>query len=96
MRLIEDRAELTRLLEDLVTKYEDLRPHPWQFDASTDFHQQLLNGIVGFEIEITRLEGKWKLNQNHPEERRRRVIAALNAAGGEENEAIARLMESTL
>ena len=96
LKLIEDNTELARILELMVEKYEGDRAPPWPFDAGTDFHQKLLDGIVGFEIEITRLEGKWKLNQNHPPERRQRVIAALNAAGGENNRAVAKLMEQTL
>ena len=41
----------------------------------------LLAGIVGFRLEVTRLEAKWKLNQNHPRARRDRVIRALEAEG---------------
>lgn len=94
LRLIEDRAKLASILDEIVARYEGARPQPWPFDAGTDFHQKLLDGIVGFEIEITRLEGKWKLNQNHPVERRQRVITALNQAGGENNHAVAKLMEA--
>ena len=94
LRLIDDKMELARVLDAIVAKYEGSRPQPWPFDAGTEFHQKLLDGIVGFEIEITRLEGKWKLNQNHPVERRQRVIAALNHAGGENNLAMAKLMET--
>lgn len=96
LRLIDDKLELARILDATVAKYEGSRPQPWPFDAGMDFHQKLLDGIVGFEIEITRLEGKWKLNQNHPVERRQRVITALNQAGGENNMAVAKLMESML
>lgn len=96
LRLIEDRAALMRGLEQTVAKYEGPRPQPWPFDAQTEFHQKLLDGIVGFELEITRLEGKWKLNQNHPVERRQRVITALIEAGGEDNLAVANLMTATL
>ena len=96
LRLIEDRAELARILDATVTKYEAPRPQPWPFDARTNFHQKLLDGIVGFEIEITRLEGKWKLNQNHPPERRQRVVNALMELGGEDNTSIAELMENSL
>jgi len=96
LRPIEDRAELARLLKRMVEMYEGSRSHPWPFDSGTDFHQKLLDGIVGFEIEITRLEGKWKLNQNHPVERRQRVIAALNEAGGENNQAVAKLMMQSI
>ncbi len=93
LKVVEDKTELSRILELMVEKYEGHRPQPWPFDGGTDFHQKLLDAIVGFEIEITRLEGKWKLNQNHPAERRQRVVAALTAAGGENNEAVAKLME---
>ncbi len=96
LRLIDEKAELARILDATVAKYEGSRPQPWLFDAGTAFHQKLLDGIVGFEIEITRLEGKWKLNQNHPVERRERVIAALNETGGEDNRAVARLMAETM
>jgi len=95
MNVVEDRASLSRTLEDLVQKYEASRPTPWLFDPDTAFHQKLLEGIVGFEIEITRLDGKWKLNQNHPPERRQRVISALNADGGHNQLEIARLMEAS-
>lgn len=95
LRLIEDKAHTAHRLEQMIEKYEGSRSQPWPFDAGSDFHQKLFDGIIGFEIEITRLEGKWKLNQNHPAERRQRVIAALNAAGGENNHAMAKLMEQT-
>ncbi len=42
-----------------------------------DYLQKMMRGIVGFEIEITRLEGKFKLSQNRTETERENVIAAL-------------------
>jgi transcriptional regulator len=51
-----------------------------------------MRGITGFRIEITRLEGKWKLSQNHPEERRQRVIKALEQRSDEDSQAIAAMM----
>ena len=92
LKPVADRTALAGILEALVHQYEAPRPEPWVFDAGTEFHQKLLDAIVGFEIEITRLEGKWKLNQNHPPERRRRVIDALNSLGGDDRLEIARLM----
>ena len=41
----------------------------------------MLTQIVGFRIEIEKIEGKWKLNQNHPAERRQKVVRALRRAG---------------
>lgn len=96
LKPIEERVELARILEAIVNKYESPQPMPWKFDASTEFHQKMFDGIIGFEIEITRLEGKWKLNQNHPAERHERVINALNAVGDENAVEIARLMATQL
>lgn len=96
LKPIDDRAALVRILEATVNKYESPQPTPWQFDPNTEFHQKLCDGIIGFEIEITRLDGKWKLNQNHPAERRERVINTLNTVGGENATEIARLMSSQL
>lgn len=96
LKPIEERADLARILEATVNKYELPQTAPWKFDASTEFHQKMFDGIIGFEIEITRLEGKWKLNQNHPADRRERVIEALNSVGGENAIEIAQLMKSQL
>lgn len=93
---IADRSELCQILSDTTAKYERPRPTPWEFDATTEFHQKLMDGVVGFKIEISRLEGKWKLNQNHPPERRQKVIQALQSVGGENPLAIAALMQGTL
>ena len=71
-------------------------PAPWTFDPNEPFVRKLATQIVGFSIEIDRIEGKWKLNQNHPAERRRRVIAALREQGYEDARAIADLMERAL
>ncbi len=93
---VTDRTELCRILSDTTAKYEQPRPHPWTFAETTDFHQKLMDGIVGFKMKVSRLEGKWKLNQNHPSERREKVIQALRQVGGEHQLAIAALMQATL
>lgn len=95
LKRIDDSRHLEKVLEQLVTKYEKSHPTPWTFDPNTDVHQKLIHAIVGFEIEITRLEGKWKLNQNHPVERRQRVANTLKSLGDENSQAIARLMEES-
>jgi transcriptional regulator len=53
----------------------------------------MLDAIVSFEITLDRLEGKWKLNQNHPEERRQKVIGALRASNDPDSRQIAQEME---
>ena len=63
---------------------------------STDYFQKVVRGIVGFRIEVYRLEGKWKLNQNHPEQRRRKVVRSLEQAEDQDAKEIVRLMGEML
>ena len=92
-----EEAELLRaILEATVDTYERSQPAPWKFEASDEFFGKMMKQIVGFQIEITRLEGKWKLNQNHPSERREKVVRALRAKTSENARAIADAIETTL
>jgi transcriptional regulator len=92
LQVIEDRASLLDILRRSASTYEGTRPEPWSFDESASHVETMLKAIVGFRIEITRLEGKWKLSQNHSEGRRRRVIRALEARHDEDSQEIARRM----
>jgi len=67
-------------------------PQPWTFDATSVFADRLLDQIVGFRLTIEKIEGKMKLNQNHPAERREKVIRALRASGRADEVAVAELM----
>jgi transcriptional regulator len=93
--VVEDRGGLLAIVRRTVMAYEGPRPEPWTFDESEPHVEGLLKAIVGFRIEITRIEGKWKLSQNHPEERRRKVIRALAARPDDDSRAIAGMMEET-
>ena len=75
--LITGQDDLYTLLQDLVQKHEAMFEHPWQFQPSDDFMRSKMKGFVGFEIEITRLEGKGKLSQNRSTTDQKRVVAAL-------------------
>ncbi len=91
--LIEDEVAVLDLLRRTVDLYEAGKPRPWRLaDQPADFIAGLAKQIVAFRIPIERLEGKWKLNQNHAAERRARVVAALEGQGDENAMAIARLM----
>jgi transcriptional regulator len=92
-QIVEDRAGLLEILRRSVAAYEGPRPEPWIFDESEPHVEKLLKAIVGFRVEITRLEGKWKLSQNQPEERRRKVEHALADRADEDSQAIANLMK---
>ena len=79
-RIIEDPALLQPMLDDLIATYEAAQPQPWAMDWTDARGHQLLKAIAGFELEITRLEGKIKMNQNKTADDRRGVIAALRDA----------------
>ncbi len=71
-RLLEDPEDTRAILSDYVATYERSLPKPWTLDTGTNFFQKMAQMVVAFEIVITRLEGKWKLGQNHPAERRKK------------------------
>jgi len=67
LRFIDDPAVLRNLVESLTARHEMVRPEPWHVsDAPDSYVQQQLKAIVGVELTITRLEGKWKMSQNRP------------------------------
>ena len=96
IRLIEDPNILAHILTATVETYERKMPNPWSIDTDADFFQKLARAVVGFRVEINRLEGKWKLNQNHPEERRQKVAHALEMSTDPDAREIARLMREML
>lgn len=96
LHVIEDRHALLDILRETVHLYEQHMPQPWSFDADSTFIERLLTQITGLRIEIERIEGKWKLNQNHPAERRERVVQALSLREDENALAIASLMRAKL
>lgn len=90
--LITEAEPLLRLLSETVSTYESNLPTPWSFDPKDEHARKLLAGIVGFRIPVDRLEGKAKLNQNHPPERRAQVAAILEQSADPDSLAIAHLM----
>ena len=96
VEVIEDTGALLEIVQRSVRFYEGAMPRPWSFDPASTFVGRLLAQIVGLRIEVERIEGKFKLNQNHPAERREKVARALRRRGGEDALAIAAMMESML
>ncbi|MDP4002646.1 FMN-binding negative transcriptional regulator [Methylobacterium sp. NEAU K] len=80
--VIEDANWLRRQIADLTALRETPRADPWAVeDAPEPFVAAQLRAIVGIEIPITRIEGKWKMSQNRPEADRAGVIAGMQAEG---------------
>ena len=70
-------AQLTRDHER-----QSKQPRPWKMtDAPRDYMQQMLQNIVGLELRITRLEGKWKLGQNRESRDREGAATGLEQRG---------------
>lgn len=79
-RAIEDTAWLHAFLSTLTAFHEAPQPRPWQLsDAPSDYIASQLKAVVGIEIRITRLSGKWKMSQNRAPEDIDGVVAGLRA-----------------
>jgi transcriptional regulator len=92
-----NESELRTLLVDLSDYFEDGQPDPWRAESLAEAYTgKMLLGIVGIEIAITRLEGKFKMSQNKSEADRRGAIAGLYATGDAESVATAVVMEGYL
>jgi transcriptional regulator len=63
-KVVEDAAVLRKIVTDTTTKYESHRPVPWKITLPDAALAAMLNAIVGFTIQITRIEAKFKLGQN--------------------------------
>lgn len=92
-RVIDDPAWLRRQLDDLTWHKEGSRAAPWRVsDAPEPFVAAQMKGIVGLQISITRIEGKWKVSQNRPALDRAGVVAGLRSSGEEAAEIMASLV----
>jgi transcriptional regulator len=85
VEFFDDTERLRAIVTRLTEREERARAEPWAVtDAPADFIDGMLRGIVGFALPIARLEGKWKMSQNRPEQDRAGVVAGLEDAGRED------------
>jgi len=95
MRIVDDPAWLLKQITAMTSAQEAARAEPWAVsDAPADFIASQMKGIVGVEIEITRIEGKWKVSQNRPEADRRGVALGLREIDREDARRMADLVDS--
>jgi transcriptional regulator len=93
MRAVEDRDWLASQIAALTRQQEESRAEPWAVsDAPASFVESQLKGIVGIEIPISRIEGKWKVSQNRPEADRKGVVSGLIGAGDADSLEMAELV----
>ena len=97
LRVIDDAGWLRSFVEQLTDRHEARRQQatgaaPWKVsDAPAAYIDRLVKAIVGIELPIARIEGKWKVSQNRPAEDRAGVIAGLGA-GDPVQQAMAELL----
>jgi len=77
-RIMEDPATLYEFLKTLIQTHEAQFAEPWPFEQlPSEYGEKMMKGVVGFSIEITRLEGKFKMSQNRTPRERARVAEEL-------------------
>ena len=93
LKIIEDRDWLKTQIAALTAMQEGRRSEPWAVsDAPASYVESQLKGIVGIEIPITKIEGKWKVSQNRPEADRRGVVDGLRSLQDNDSMAMADLV----
>jgi len=95
-RLVVETASLRAMVLRLVDNHEAPLGHPWNVGQAESVMDAELQAIVGFEIPIDRLEGKFKLNQNRSRADQEGVVRALEASADASEREIARLMREQL
>ncbi|HZP77620.1 MAG TPA: FMN-binding negative transcriptional regulator [Pseudolabrys sp.] len=89
----DDHDWLAQQIRELTMSQEQQRAQPWAVeDAPSPFVDAQIRAIVGLEIPLARIEGKWKVSQNRPERDRATVIDGLNAEADEVSQAMAELV----
>jgi len=96
IEIIKDKKEVLSSLEKLVLKYEEPNGIYKLDESNNEFIEGLSRGIVVFRMKVDRLEGKWKLSQNHSEDRQRKVINKLEQSKSEDARNIAELMKKNI
>lgn len=95
VRVIEDAGWLRAHVEALTDHLEAGREAPWAVsDAPDDYIQKMVGAIVGIEMPIARVSGKWKLSQNRSERDRAGVVDGLRREGSASSAVMAELVQS--
>ncbi|MBB4040234.1 transcriptional regulator [Microvirga flocculans] len=95
MRVIDDPDWLLQQITAITDAQEGAQPEPWAVsDAPAPFVTAQLKGIVGVEIEINRIEGKWKVSQNRSEADRLGVAAGLRSSQDDASQRMADLVDA--
>jgi transcriptional regulator len=93
--VIDDKQWLLNHVARLTQQNEAGQQQPWSLsDAPSDYVAKLVEAIVGIEIPISKLEGKWKVSQNRSQVDRQGVMNGLRAKGDSHASEMAALLEA--
>lgn len=96
MEIIDEPSVIHESFEKMIDKYEKESSSYCLNEVDSGLIAGMMKGIVAFKIHISKMEGKAKLSQNHPVERRQRVIEQLEASLDQEEQRIAQLMKKAM
>jgi len=95
LRIVDDASWLRAQLHALTGQNEAAFPDPWSVsDAPPEYVENMMQAIVGVEMAVTKLLGKWKVSQNQSAQNQASVISNLRASGRAEAELMASLVET--
>lgn len=93
---VHDAGWLLEHLNAMTDQQEAANAEPWSVaDAPSDYVAMMVRNVVGIEMPVSAIEGKWKVSQNRPEADRLAVAAALHARGDANSLAMAALVRGT-
>jgi transcriptional regulator len=93
-KVFSDRERVVSLLRETVSVYESPFERPWPGNLPDDYRDKMMQGIVAFEIPVTRMEGKFKLGQNRSAADTQGVFDALSRSDDADSRALAQLMRT--
>lgn len=94
VKIVDDVEWLSALLQSLTRRYEAAQAAPWSIsDAPEEYIQKMLAAIIGIEIPLTRISGKWKASQNRAAPDQASIAAGLRASAEPDAVAMAALMD---
>lgn len=95
LRIIDDAEWMREQLEALTAHNEAQLPRPWAVsDAPSEFTEKLIGAVIGIEITITKLSGKWKVSQNQPSQNQASVIEGLESSDKTDANTMAALLRA--
>ncbi len=95
MQFVHEPEWIFNIIDLLTTEQEKSQLQPWSIaDAPREYIDKMLPALVGIKIEVTHLEGQWKLSQNQPQINQVGVVAGLNEQSHDGAQAVANLVQS--